>query len=221
MLPYQSGKCSLITVYGYRPGTDREREFHGGIDLVGIDTFHGKGENVVAITDGEVIRSRMVSNYEDEDWKFGHYVVIMGDDGVATYYCHLRKRNVRVGDRVRAGEIIGIQGVSGDTDIPHLHLEFRQGGARVNPAEYLGIQNKRGIYCDSPELEDEAPVETFRRGGRVKIDRKDAVYNNGDKVSAAERGKIYTIFRVAKGCALLRESWRWIPLQYLKKYAKA
>lgn len=229
MLPYKSGRCMLITKYGYRPGraNQEEREFHGGIDFVGIDTFQGKGNLIVAVTSGKVVRSRIVTLYEDDDWKLGHYIVIQGDDGVAAYYCHLLKRLVRVGARVKAGDVIGIQGVSGDVDKPHLHIEFRQNGARINAADYLNIKNRRGVVCDLvpeeiKESEEEVPVRAvvFRRGEKVTIIRG-ASYKDGVKIPRNELQGVFTIYRVANGCALLKEKWRWIPLQHLKKYEKA
>ena len=215
----------LITTYGYRPkkANQEEREFHGGIDFVGIDTFQGKGNLIVAVTSGKVVRSRIVTLYEDDDWKLGHYIVIQGDDGVAAYYCHLLKRLVRVGAYVKAGTVIGIQGVSGDVDKPHLHIEFRQKGARINAAEYLNIKNRRGVVCDlipeetkEPDVTEPMHSVTFRRGEKVTIVRG-ASYKDGVKIPYRERQGVFTIFRIVNGCALLKEKWRWIPLQHLKR----
>lgn len=142
MLPYKTQKCRLTSKYGYRihPITGL-RHFHGGVDLVGK-----KGEKIVAVRGGVVVRSRIVTNKNDATWQWGEYIAITGDDGRTLYYCHLEKRLVKVGDRVKAGDIIGIQGTTGQSTGHHLHFEVRYGTKQENSAEYLGIDNALGSY---------------------------------------------------------------------------
>jgi murein DD-endopeptidase MepM/ murein hydrolase activator NlpD len=61
-------------------------------------------------------------------------------DGQESRYLHLDSINVRVGQKVKQGEVISYAGISGRpatvTD-PHLHFEVRINGADVNPVSYL------------------------------------------------------------------------------------
>jgi hypothetical protein len=65
----------------------------------------------------------------------GNEVRIDHGEGWATQYCHLRRGSVRVvdGDRVQAGQSLGLVGLSGMTNFPHLHLGVFQDGEAVDP----------------------------------------------------------------------------------------
>jgi murein DD-endopeptidase MepM/ murein hydrolase activator NlpD len=112
---------------GYRtnPMGGGEQSFHRGIDMVGP---HGSA--ILAAGDGVVV----------EHWPppgtfgpgghafrghptFGGLIVIDHGNGVWTLYGHMSRTFVREGQRVRAGEIIGIQGRTGDATGEHLHFE--------------------------------------------------------------------------------------------------
>ena len=62
------------------------------------------------------------------------------------YYCHLERRLVQVGQTVKAGDVIGIQGATGQVTGEHLHFECRKGTKQIDAAEYLGIKNALGTY---------------------------------------------------------------------------
>lgn len=65
----------------------------------------------------------------------GNGVVIDHGDGWETQYCHLRNGSVSVeaGDKVSAGDPLGVIGLSGRTQFPHLHLSLRRNGEPVDP----------------------------------------------------------------------------------------
>jgi hypothetical protein len=65
----------------------------------------------------------------------GNAVVIDHGDGWTTFYGHLRRGSVSVrqGERVTAGQPLGLVGLSGDTEFPHLHFEVRKDGQVVDP----------------------------------------------------------------------------------------
>jgi murein DD-endopeptidase MepM/ murein hydrolase activator NlpD len=56
-------------------------------------------------------------------------------DGWTTWYCHLRRGSLMVqeGDRVEAGQVLALVGLSGETSFPHLHFDLRQGDRPVDP----------------------------------------------------------------------------------------
>ena len=147
MLPFESQKCKLTSRYAYRthPITGVYK-FHPGIDLVGIDTTNGDGEKIVAVHDGTVARSRIVTDKSNATWEWGNYIAITGTDGVTIYYCHLQHRLVQAGTKVKAGDVIGIEGATGQATGVHLHFECRRGTTPIDPAEYLGIANAAGTY---------------------------------------------------------------------------
>jgi murein DD-endopeptidase MepM/ murein hydrolase activator NlpD len=65
----------------------------------------------------------------------GNGVVLAHEGGWETQYCHLRQGSVavRTGDRVAAGQRLGLVGLSGETSYPHVHLSVRQDGREIDP----------------------------------------------------------------------------------------
>lgn len=142
MLPY-FGRFRLVSPYGMRndPFTG-EQSWHGGIDLVGDES-----KEIRAVMGGVVLRSRMVTDQSNLTWEWGNYVSVAGDDGMTVYYCHLSSRTVEAGQRVKAGDIIGVEGSTGRSTGSHLHLEVRTGGYdTVNAADYIGTANTCGFF---------------------------------------------------------------------------
>lgn len=106
----------------------RGRGFHTGLD---IRRSRRGGEPVMASADGTVadIESR---------GRYGRQVLLRHSDGWYTRYAHLRSVRVRMGQKVQAGETIGIVGQTGRATGPHLHFEILTPQKRpVDPAPYL------------------------------------------------------------------------------------
>ena len=85
----------------------------------GIDYALPLGTPVLAATDGIVERAGV------DNTGYGNMVLIrhLWNDG--TVYAHLRNWSVQVGQKVKAGEIIGYSGNTGNSTGPHLHFEYR------------------------------------------------------------------------------------------------
>jgi len=85
------------------------------------------GMDDVAIDDGD--RAAIAGR------ECGNGAVIRHDGGWRTQYCHLAKGSVvvRKGQTVAAGQKLGLVGLSGDTQFPHVHLSVREGDARIDP----------------------------------------------------------------------------------------
>lgn len=102
--------------YGSRSITVNDRYFwwHNGLDLKAqLNT------PVYSVADGKV----MVARYDNS---YGYYVAL--DHGkYGTLYAHLFRYNVKEGDSIGAGDIIGYTGSTGDVTGPHLHFEIRLG----------------------------------------------------------------------------------------------
>jgi murein DD-endopeptidase MepM/ murein hydrolase activator NlpD len=111
--------------YGYRRtmyGSDQ----HGGYDIAGRN-----GTPIVATADGTVVFSGWAGAY-------GNMVEVEHAYGWSTVYGHCSKLAVSVGDRVKAGEVVGFIGSTGKSTGPHVHYEVRVNGRAVNPYYYLG-----------------------------------------------------------------------------------
>ncbi|MFN6946066.1 MAG: peptidoglycan DD-metalloendopeptidase family protein [Cytophagaceae bacterium] len=118
----------------------RHSRWHYGIDLK-LTT----GDPVLASFDG-IVR---INRYDAGG--YGNYVLIRHYNGMETLYGHLSKSNVKVGDYVRAGDIIGLGGSTGRSTGPHLHFEVRYEGNAINPEDVFDFDNHR-LYDRTFEL---------------------------------------------------------------------
>lgn len=92
----------------------------------GIDYRAPSGTPVYAAGDGRVIRS----SYDNAN---GHHVFIQHGERYTTKYLHFTRRVVRVGQKVKQGQIIGYVGSTGLATAAHLHYEFMVNGVHRNP----------------------------------------------------------------------------------------
>ena len=99
---------------------------HTGIDIIGK-----KGTPIYATADGTV-----VSN-QDGYSGYGITVVVDHGRGYQTLYAHLSKKNVKEGQKVRRGDVIGFMGSTGLSVGVHLHYEVIKNGEKVNPIHYF------------------------------------------------------------------------------------
>ena len=98
---------------------------HTGLDL------HGEtGEVVRATGEGTVIAAGWNGGY-------GRTVDIDHHNGISTRYAHLSSIDVRVGQSVKCGQILGKVGSTGRSTGPHLHYETRLKGEPVDPQKFL------------------------------------------------------------------------------------
>lgn len=109
----------------------------GGRRHAGVDWGAKMGTPIAAAWDGKVVAA-----YYD---RLGGWAVkIVHPNGLSTYYAHLeRKPDVRQGQKVKAGEIIGTVGMSGNAKgtQPHLHFEVRRKRQILNPLNYFSKAN--------------------------------------------------------------------------------
>ena len=103
----------------------RGREFHTGVDIC-----NKKGTPIYAAESGKVIFASYSGGY-------GNLVKIDHGDGLHTWYAHMSKFSVKVGDSVSKGQQVGAIGTTGRTTGPHLHFEVRINGTAYNPLNYL------------------------------------------------------------------------------------
>lgn len=131
----KNGKCEVSQKY---KGTR-----HNGIDLVGAGYTL---DNVVAHSDGTVVG--VVSNINYNTSKsgrriYGNYVKIKHDNGMYTFYAHLKYGSVAVSlnQRVTKGQVLGYMGNTGYSFGAHLHFEVRNANnVQIDPTTYVGAE---------------------------------------------------------------------------------
>jgi hypothetical protein len=121
---------------------------HDGTDIRLIDTqAEEDGASVLAAAAGRVLRTRdgvsdisirVAGRAAVAGKECGNGLVIDHGDGWSTQYCHLKKGSVVVmpDEVVKAGAPLGRVGLSGETEVPHLHLTIRHNGTVVDPFAY-------------------------------------------------------------------------------------
>jgi murein DD-endopeptidase MepM/ murein hydrolase activator NlpD len=96
----------------------------------GLDFRAATGDPVRATANGKVASSGWAGGY-------GRMVEIDHGNGLSTRYGHLSEINVKVGDVVKIGQVIGAVGSTGRSTGPHLHYETRIDGEAVDPQKFL------------------------------------------------------------------------------------
>jgi murein DD-endopeptidase MepM/ murein hydrolase activator NlpD len=98
---------------------------------LGVDLAAPKGTKVMAAHDGMVI-------YTGRGFHgYGKMVMIEGANGWATLYAHFSTINVKEGQMVQQGDVIGGMGRTGHATGVHLHFEIRKSRGPVDPLLYL------------------------------------------------------------------------------------
>lgn len=116
----------MASGYGYRndPFT-KKRRFHWGMDFTAK-----KGVPVYATGNGVVKRA------DNRASGYGNHIRIDHGFGYVSLYAHLSKYNVRRGQKVKRGDLIGYVGNTGRSVGPHLHYEIFKDKKRINPLNF-------------------------------------------------------------------------------------
>ncbi len=99
----------------------------------GVDVSADEGDPVLAPNDGVVV-------LVDDQFYTGNCVVLDHGQGIHTMFFHLSKVNVRYGQAIMKGDVIGLVGATGRASGPHLHWGVRIQGARVDPLELIHLK---------------------------------------------------------------------------------
>jgi len=116
-------------VYGYK-------SCHTGIDIqgsIGTPIHAADSGTVISVTSGGA---------------YGNATLISGSGGLATFYAHQSEVDVKEGDRVKEGEVIGKVGSTGWVTGPHLHFEVHLNGTPYDPLGWFG-HPKAAVGCQS------------------------------------------------------------------------
>jgi LysM repeat protein len=179
---YDESSCGYVHPFsgnvtsGFGP---RRKRFHYGADI-DLET----GDAVGAAFDGKVRIAKTSKSY-------GNVIVIRHNNGLETYYAHLSKMNVEVGDEVFAGQIIGLGGNTGKSRGSHLHFEVRYLGHPIDPTEIISFTEHKLVtdtLCVSKKTFDYI-VEAKKAASKNKAGSKARVHvvKKGDTLSAIAR----------------------------------
>ena len=116
----------MASGYGWRsdPFT-KARKMHWGMDFTAP-----RGTPIYASGDGTVTRA------DNNASGYGKHIRIDHGYGYMSLYAHLSKYNVRRGQQVKRGDLIGFVGSTGRSEAPHLHYEVWKDGDRINPINF-------------------------------------------------------------------------------------
>lgn len=182
------GRNYISSAYGSRV-LNGVKDTHAGLDIVGRDDT-----TVYAPCGGVIGASTIVTNKNDLTWQWGNYVRLDVDDTYSIYMCHMAERKVKVGQRVKAGDILGVMGNTGYSFGAHTHFEVRKKGTRtvVDPAVWLGIPNQSGYeYVHSFERTAQDYVDVLAEAGIISKPE----YWKNRLVYDDEDGCLYWLFR--------------------------
>jgi murein DD-endopeptidase MepM/ murein hydrolase activator NlpD len=133
------GRCSFTNTWQESRGSRR----HEGVDIIAP-----KGNLIYAVVDGTITRVYNNSSLT------GNGVRLTTSDGTYFFYAHLDTiaPNITVGTVVKAGQILGTNGATGNTNTPHLHFEVHpRGGAAIDPTPIVAAVNACHITEPLPQ----------------------------------------------------------------------
>ncbi len=144
---YQDYNCGVLS-YNQHKGTDFRIK-----NLQELD----KNYEILAAADGIVIGIR--NNAKDYDFtkkpqlvkniECGNGVTIKHEEDFETQYCHLKRGTLipKIGQKIKTGDKIGIMGMSGKTEFPHLHFTVRKNDQIIDP--FSSNKTIKNINCNS------------------------------------------------------------------------
>ncbi|HEY9543798.1 M23 family metallopeptidase [Prevotella sp.] len=118
------------------PGSHVISPYGGKRHHAGVDLKTKPNDKIVAAFDGIVTLS-------GRHYGYGNCIKIKHKYGFETLYSHQSKNFVKVGQKVKAGEVIGLTGRTGRATTEHLHFEISYKGRRMNPAVVFDHANRK------------------------------------------------------------------------------
>jgi murein DD-endopeptidase MepM/ murein hydrolase activator NlpD len=100
-------------------------KFHAGMDFTAPS-----GTDIYATGDGTI--ASVISSKRG----LGNHIIINHGFGYSSVYAHLDRFNVRAGQKIKRGDVIGFVGNTGTSVAPHLHYEIKLNGVNVDPVNY-------------------------------------------------------------------------------------
>ncbi len=118
---------TITSEYGARDEVFKNVGYHTGIDIANV-----MNTQIKSATDGVVVLAQSMDKY------YGNNIEIE-NNGVRFKYAHLNQINVKVGDNIKQGDIIGLMGSTGMSTGSHLHFEIIINNRTVDPRMIIKI----------------------------------------------------------------------------------
>jgi murein DD-endopeptidase MepM/ murein hydrolase activator NlpD len=120
----------------------------------GMDIAAPEGTPIRSIRGGEV-------SFSGKRGGYGNVVIVDHGKGLTTRYAHCRDLNVKTGDRVYPGTILGTVGSTGRSTGPHLHLEARRNGKALDPETLFGWKDSNSAQNEAVAIRQDQRVRPF------------------------------------------------------------
>jgi len=160
----------------------------------GVDLRLNVGDSIKAAFDG-VVR---MANYDR--YGYGHYVLVRHYNGVETLYGHLSKRLVKVGEEIKAGDLLGWGGSTGRSSGPHLHFEVRYQGNAIDPKDFFDFES--GCLIDHSYTLSPSSFAYLAEANKVVVHR----VRSGDTLSGISSKYGVPIAKICKLNGISRNS---------------
>ena len=185
---------------------------HHGMDFIN-DAGHAC--NAIAVADGEVVAVQDgVDGFDDKVYTAGNFVRIKHESGVYSRYLHLVKSSikVKVGQKVKAGTVLGMEGNTGYSYGTHLHFDVHDGTQYVDPMPYL--MGEKSFYKTKKPTSTTVTV-----GSKVRV-KAGATFSDGTKPFTEVYNTVYDVQLISRNGKEARigigEQWTgWIYISDL------
>lgn len=172
---------------------------HYGIDIVGENGKYNVCDYIVAHSDGIVVQAR--SNYATNDksgGSYGNYVLIRHTNGYYTLYAHMKYNSVqvKVGQKVKRGQVIGYMGNTGYAFGAHLHFEVRnKSNVIIDPTKYINADLPNVNSNTSNNVNSNTTTLKHKEGETVSYNKIYSSSTSTDALKpAVSKGKITKIY---------------------------
>lgn len=157
---------------------------HHGMDFIN-DVGHAC--NAIAVADGEVVTVQDFVDGFNDTYTAGNYVRIKHESGVYSRYLHLVKGSlkVKVGQKVKAGTLLGMEGNTGYSYGTHLHFDVFDGTQYVDPLPYL--LGEKSFYKAKKSASTSITV-----GSKVRV-KAGATFSDGTKPFTEVYNTVYDV----------------------------
>ncbi|MCX7784150.1 MAG: M23 family metallopeptidase [Meiothermus sp.] len=186
--------ASAITTSGFYPSGDE----HRGIDFAIGE--RGKGGDPIR----NVFEGAVVKRIGNDPKGYGNFVELDLGGGRTVILAHLERVNVRQGQRLQRGDLVGLEGSTGNSTGPHLHMEFFQGGKSLGGGREGYITQLRALY-ESMGMTQQNSAPAGRLDINVNIQGLDRIQVTGvnrekaEQIEGAARGLIRAVLPNYKG----------------------
>lgn len=193
---------------------------HNGLDLVNYENGSSSySQDILAAYDGEVIAIK--NNYKTVDSSgrsYGNYVKIKHNDEISTLVAHLKYNSVmvKVGDKVKQGQKLGIMGTTGHSYGIHVHYEVFKNNVKVDPLLYTKVHANQEVNKNSLKYvtynHQINPVERNDKIDQLKVNAsmlniRENAGTEYKSIGFVEKNKIYNYYDVIK-----KDDYTWYKI---------